>query len=207
MRYPTPLFPIIVAKLFGGSVTAAAVLSAMEAMSDAQAAAALDALDGASKADISTVFHFKGDKATIADLPATGNSVGDIWYVEAEQGLFVWLVDEAHPDGFWDEFGQPINLSAYELKPTTVTEAGSSVTIANAANNTIYSCGELSSLTVTAIANPGSFIIQFTSGATPTTTSFPASMVFPAAFAAEANTRYEINVRDGYALVCGWPTA
>ena len=41
MRWPTPLTPIIIAKLIGGggggSVTAAAVLSAMEAMSDAQA--------------------------------------------------------------------------------------------------------------------------------------------------------------------------
>ena len=81
-----------------------------------------------------------------------------------------------------------------------------SITLAYAADNTIYEYGELTNLTVTAIANPGDFIIIFTSGATATTTNFPAGLIFSEAFAAEANTRYEINVRNGYALVAGWPT-
>ena len=90
---------------------------------------------------------------------------------------------------------------------TKVTDLSSaSVTLASAADNTVYEYGTLTALTVTAIANPGCFIIRFTSGSTPTTTNFPASMVFPEAFSAETNTRYEINCVDGYALVAGWPT-
>ena len=73
--------------------------------------------------------------------------------------------------------------------------------------NTLYRCGELTALTVTDVASAGDFIICFTSGATATTTDFPASMVFPEAFAAEANTRCEINVSNGYALAVGWPVS
>lgn len=90
----------------------------------------------------------------------------------------------------------------FRVKDTTST----SITLASAAANTIYTYGELTALTVTAIAASGDFIIRFTSGSTPTTTNFPASMKFAEAFAAEANTRYEINVSDGYALVASWPT-
>lgn len=100
------------------------------------------------------------------------------------------------------------SLVKLEVAPTTVTDLeSSSITLSSAANNTIYEYRELSALTVTAIANPGDFIIRFTSGATPTTTNFPASMKFPEAFAPEANTRYEINCSNGYALVTGWPIA
>lgn len=90
----------------------------------------------------------------------------------------------------------------------TVTDTSStSITLALAADNTIYEYGTLSALTVTAIPAAGDFIIRFTSGATATTTNFPASMVFPEAFSAEANTRYEINVSNGYALAVGWPVS
>lgn len=95
-----------------------------------------------------------------------------------------------------------------EAAPTKVTDLSStSITIASAADNTIYTYGELTALTVTAIEIPGDFIIRFVSGSTATTTSFPASIVFPEAFSAEASTRYEINVSDGYALVASWPVS
>ena len=192
----------------GGSVTAAAVLAAIEAMDESQAADALTALGGISQDQLGTVFTFKGSKATYADLLLVADpQIGDVWFVDADSANYVWIEDEANPTGFWDEFGQPIDLSAYEEKPTTSTQAGSSVTIASAADNTIYECGELSSLTITAIANPGSFIVRFTSGGTATTTNFPASMKFPEAFAAEANMRYEINVSNGNALVASWPVS
>ena len=91
--------------------------------------------------------------------------------------------------------------------PATVTDLSStSITLASAADNTIYEYGELTALTVTAITATGDFIIRFTSGATATTTNFPNTMKFSEAFAAEANTRYEINVSNGYALAVGWPT-
>ena len=191
----------------GGSVTPANVLSAIEGMSDAEAALALAALGGISQDQLGTVFTFKGSKATYADLLLVEDpQIGDVWFVDADSANYVWIEDDANPTGFWDEFGQPIDLSAYEEKATTSTQSGTSVTIASAADNTIYDCGTLTALTITAIANPGSFIVRFTSGSTATTTNFPASMVFPEAFSAEANTRYEINVSNGFALAVGWPT-
>lgn len=89
------------------------------------------------------------------------------------------------------------------IKDTTSTN----ITIARANANTVYEYGELSNLAVTMFTSTGDFIIRFTSGSTATTTNFPASMKFPEAFSAEANTRYEINVSNGYALVASWPTS
>lgn len=92
-----------------------------------------------------------------------------------------------------------------EANPTVVHDTSAASVTITAAANTIYEYGELTSLTVTTIPASGDFIIRFTSGSTATTTSFPASMKFSEAFAAEANTRYEINVSNGYALVASWP--
>ena len=98
-----------------------------------------------------------------------------------------------------------VSVTPYSSVPTTIHVTGTTPTIALCEDNNIYECGELTSLTVTAIDNPGSFIIRFLSGATATTTTLPAGMVFPDAFTPEANTRYEINCVDGYALAAGWP--
>ena len=91
--------------------------------------------------------------------------------------------------------------------PSVVSDqVSTSITLAAAAADTIYEYGELSALTITALPASGDFIVRFTSGSTATTTDFPVAMKFPTAFAAEANTRYEINCSNGYALVVGWPT-
>lgn len=93
------------------------------------------------------------------------------------------------------------------MPPSIVTISGATPTI-TPADNTIYKCGELTSLTISNPPATGSYIIVFTSGSTATTTTIPSSVKFPTAdnsFAAEANTRYEINVSDGYAVVQGWP--
>lgn len=99
-----------------------------------------------------------------------------------------------------------ISISSIGLEETPITTAvtGSTPTIALCENNHIYECGELSSLTVTAIDNPGEFSITFTSGSTATVLTVPNTMIMPDSFAVEASTRYEINVKDGYALVAGW---
>lgn len=91
-------------------------------------------------------------------------------------------------------------------KPTVVSSVTATVTI-EPEDNTIYKCGELTSLTITNPPATGSYVIKFISGATPTTTTIPTSIVFPDAFSAEANTRYEINVEDGYAVAVGWPVS
>ena len=129
----------------------------------------------------------------IADSP--GGSVTPASVLTAMEGMSASQAEDA------------LDALGGEATPTKVTDTTStSITLASAADNTIYTYGTLTALTVTAIAASGDFIIRFVSGSTPTTTNFPASLVFPEAFSAEANTRYEINVSDGYALVASWPT-
>ena len=202
MRWPTPLTPIIIAKLIGGggggSVTAAAVLSAMEAMSDAQAQDALNAINCVSRDDIGAVFTIKGSVASVADLPATGNAIGDVYYVEAVQAGYVWITSTTYPDGYWEELGEPIDLSAYEMKPTTVTDLSStSITLAASAN-TYYTYGELTALTVSSFPASGTFWIVFVSGATATTVTGIDN------FTPEANKRYKVTVENGYATFDAW---
>lgn len=88
-------------------------------------------------------------------------------------------------------------------KPTVTTISGSTATIA-AADNTIYECGELTSLTINNPPATGAYSIVFTSGATATTTTIPATILGLEDFAAEANTIYEINVLDNRAVVGSW---
>ena len=135
----TPLTAILLSKLFGGggSVTAAAVLAAMEAMTQTQAEDALDAIGG-------------------------------------------------------------------EAAPTAVTDLSSTSITLEAAANTVYNYGTLTSLTVSSFPATGEFSITFTSGATATVLSVPNTMIMPDSFAVEANTRYEINVKNGYAVVGSW---
>ena len=94
-------------------------------------------------------------------------------------------------------------LAGYELKPTVTVVSGTTPTM-SAADNTIYKCGELSSLTVDTAPATGAWSIVFTSGTTPTVTSFPATILGLEDFAAEANKIYEINVLDGRAVVDSW---
>ena len=87
--------------------------------------------------------------------------------------------------------------------PLSITVSGSDVTITPAAN-TVYHCGELASLTVSNPPATGAYSIVFTSGATATTTAFPATILGLEDFAAEANTLYEINVLDNRAVIGSW---
>lgn len=68
----------------------------------------------------------------------------------------------------------------------------------------VYNCGELTSLTISNPPASGAYSIVFTSGATPTVTTFPATILGLEDFAAEANTAYEINVLDNKAVVGSW---
>ena len=136
MTRMTPLTAILLSKLFGGggSVTAAAVLAAMEAMDSTQAEDALDAIGG-------------------------------------------------------------------EPAPTVVTDLSSTSITLEAAANTVYNYGTLTSLTISSFPAQGKFWIWFTSGATATTT------VGIANFTAEANKKYRIFVENGYATYDSWATS
>lgn len=93
------------------------VLFVSQTLTDVQKTQARDNIGAASISDLGTVFTIKGDVATVNDLPALGNSVGDVYYVQSVSAAFVWLETTAHPNGYWEEFGEPIDLSGYIEKP------------------------------------------------------------------------------------------
>lgn len=97
-----------------------------------------------------------------------------------------------------------VNMPTTEMQMETITSATPTITLAD---NTWYQCGELTSLTVSisdVSVRYTRHVIVFTSGATPTTTSFPATILGLESFTAEANTVYEINVVDNRAVVGSW---
>lgn len=67
---------------------------------------------------LGTVIRVKGKKATVSELPTTGNQVGDVWFVgttgESANTFeeFVWTADEE-----WESIGKPeIDMSVYYTK-------------------------------------------------------------------------------------------
>ena len=97
-----------------------------------------------------------------------------------------------------------VSVTPYSsAKPTVVNVSGTTPTI-QAVDNTRYICGELTSLTVSSYPASGAWMIEFESGSTATTTSFPNTIKGLDNFAAEANKVYEINVLDGKALKASW---
>ena len=67
----------------------------------------LDLSAYAKKTDIAAAYHYKGSKATFAELPTTGNAVGDVWNVEANGMNYAWTGSE------WDALGGSVDLSGY----------------------------------------------------------------------------------------------
>ena len=212
----------------GGSVTPASIVTATSQMTAQQAEDTLGNIGGEPKKLVVNVTEsggvYSADKtyAEIAEAVSGGKTVVAIYdgvyfnYLTSDDDesviYFAALVNIAKPTSAglavdsldeWVPFSDRLEIATRKRTDLTPT----SVTIATAADNTVYSYGELTALTITAITNPGAFIVRFTSGSTPTTTNFPASLIFPEAFSAEASTRYEINVCDGYALAVGWPVS
>jgi len=70
------------------------------------------------KADVSSVFKFKGTVATVNELPTSGNTVGDVWFVTAEDSEYVYV--DATGTGTWEELGPAIDLSEYVTTDTKV---------------------------------------------------------------------------------------
>lgn len=55
---------------------------------------------------VAGTFKYKGSVATVGDLPSSGNSVGDVWNVQADGMNYAW-------DGKnWDSLGSPFSIEA-----------------------------------------------------------------------------------------------
>ena len=67
---------------------------------------------------ISAVFTFKGTKATVAELPSSGNKVGDVWHVTEDDNEYVWTDSNA-----WEGLGVTISLEGYATEAWVQTYA------------------------------------------------------------------------------------
>ena len=56
---------------------------------------------------VAGVLHYKGTKASVANLPTTDNVTGDVWHITADGSEYAW-------DGsIWQELGTAVDLSSY----------------------------------------------------------------------------------------------
>lgn len=60
---------------------------------------------------IGSVFTLKGSVQSVSNLPATGNEIGDVYYVVDENVGYIWLNDGT--TNRWEQLGLPIDLSTY----------------------------------------------------------------------------------------------
>lgn len=81
--------------------------------------------DYAKKTDIASVYKYKGSKANYAALPTSGNTVGDVWNVEAVDSAHgIKAGDNVAWDGTkWDVLAGTIDTSGFATK----TELGNKV--------------------------------------------------------------------------------
>lgn len=64
-------------------------------------------IDNTLNQKLSTVFDYRGTKATVSALPASNNKTGDVWHVTQNGSEYAW-------DGSaWQELGSTIDLSNY----------------------------------------------------------------------------------------------
>lgn len=60
----------------------------------------------ATKSEISTAYKYKGSVATVADLPSTGNTVGDVYDVQSTDMNYAWNGTE------WDQLGGTFTITS-----------------------------------------------------------------------------------------------
>lgn len=75
-------------------------------------------------AKLSSALKYKGSKDTYADLPKTGNQVGDVWNVVVAYGNAHAGTNWAWNGTVWDPLGGTIDLTNYVTMPTAGTIAG-----------------------------------------------------------------------------------
>lgn len=64
-------------------------------------------------AGLGNILNYRGDKATVADLPSSGNKNGDVWHVTADGNEYAWN------GSAWESLGGTIDLSGYVLESET----------------------------------------------------------------------------------------
>lgn len=95
----------------GEGATGAVLYNQAQTLSENEKNRARQNIGAASISDLGTVFRLKGDVETVWDLPRTGNTPGDVYYVQEKHVGYVWLKTGSNPDGYWEELGEPIDIS------------------------------------------------------------------------------------------------
>lgn len=75
------------------------------------------------KLSLASALTYKGQKATVDELPTEGNKCGDVWSVEDKSAEYVWIVDDEETGaGHWEELGTAVDLSGYATKEQVSTD-------------------------------------------------------------------------------------
>lgn len=79
------------------------------------------------KSSLASALTYKGQKATVSELPTEGNKCGDVWSVattdKGTSAEFVWVVDDEEAGtGHWEELGTAVDLSGYATKEQVSTD-------------------------------------------------------------------------------------
>ena len=200
---------LLAAKLAGGGggSGADAVRYSQQSLTAAQKAQARDNIGAVPQTDLElgltrpyyNVHHAQNDAGPLDEIVLGSGSVENrsVLYLEGEQSSLVEITGVHSPTR-----ADAAATKGY-VDGTSVTVSGASPSI-EPADNTRYNCGTLTSLTITNPPATGAYVIKFNSGSTATTTTIPSSIHGLESFAAEANTHYEINVEDNYAVIGKW---
>lgn len=75
------------------------------------------------KSSLASALTYKGQKATVDELPTEGNKCGDVWSVTDKSAEYVWIVDDEETGaGHWEELGTTVDLSGYATKAKVATD-------------------------------------------------------------------------------------
>lgn len=100
-------------------------------------------------AKLSSALKYKGSKDTYADLPKTGNQVGDVWNVVVAYGNAHAGTNWAWNGTVWDPLGGTIDLTNYVTAPAAFTTGGMLVEVSGTGTGRIikqstYAAGAMS---------------------------------------------------------------
>lgn len=83
------------------------------------------------KSSLASALTYKGQKATVDELPTEGNKCGDVWSVTDKSAEYVWIVDDEETGaGHWEELGTTVDLSGYATKEQVAKAKGEAIAAA-----------------------------------------------------------------------------
>lgn len=105
----------------GGTMSGAIAMGANKITGLGNGTADTDAVNKKQVADaiaaLGEVLDFKGAVQDVADLPSTGNTGGDVYFVRSLGAMFVWVETGVGGAYEWDEMGEHYDMSGYIEAP------------------------------------------------------------------------------------------